>query len=184
MSDVIHHLGVCGLLIEEGPVKRTGALAPITSAYVRDPGGTDRNRSDRVLAVDGERDRAAPVRGVKQAHRIDARLFNLHRVVEPFAGLSPADIRDPQFRFHKVEWAVVDAVPFGVGCIHAFADPEFVQIRTVARIKYSASLINRRRVVVSHVRSAEVVIGAHDFAGNGLRASRVLLVLEGSSLIA
>jgi catechol 2,3-dioxygenase-like lactoylglutathione lyase family enzyme len=39
MSDVIHHLGVCGLLIEEGPVKRTGALAPITSAYVRDPDG-------------------------------------------------------------------------------------------------------------------------------------------------
>ncbi|WP_391560601.1 VOC family protein [Robertmurraya sp.] len=39
MSDVIHHLGDCGVPIEEGPVKRTGALAPITSVYIRDPDG-------------------------------------------------------------------------------------------------------------------------------------------------
>ncbi|MEW9674453.1 VOC family protein [Ammoniphilus sp. 3BR4] len=39
MSDVIQHLGDCGIPIEEGPVKRTGALAPITSIYIRDPDG-------------------------------------------------------------------------------------------------------------------------------------------------
>ncbi|WP_028612319.1 VOC family protein [Paenibacillus harenae] len=37
ISDVIHHLGSCGVPIEEGPVKRTGALAPITSVYIRNP---------------------------------------------------------------------------------------------------------------------------------------------------
>lgn len=37
LSDVIDHLGSCGVAIEEGPVKRTGAVAPITSVYIRDP---------------------------------------------------------------------------------------------------------------------------------------------------
>ncbi|SFM27648.1 Catechol 2,3-dioxygenase [Paenibacillus sp. 1_12] len=37
IPDVIHHLGSCRVPIEEGPVKRTGALAPITSVYIRDP---------------------------------------------------------------------------------------------------------------------------------------------------
>lgn len=39
ISDVIHHLDDCRVPIEEGPVKRTGALAPITSVYIRDPDG-------------------------------------------------------------------------------------------------------------------------------------------------
>ncbi|PNQ82065.1 VOC family protein [Paenibacillus sp. F4] len=39
LSDVIFHLDSCGIPIEEGPVKRTGALAPITSVYIRDPDG-------------------------------------------------------------------------------------------------------------------------------------------------
>ncbi|MEW9701710.1 VOC family protein [Paenibacillus sp. SI8] len=39
LSDVMHHLGHCGVTIEEGPVKRTGAVAPITSVYIRDPDG-------------------------------------------------------------------------------------------------------------------------------------------------
>ncbi|MFC5449124.1 VOC family protein [Paenibacillus aestuarii] len=39
MPDVIHHLGDCKVVIEEGPVIRTGALGSITSVYVRDPDG-------------------------------------------------------------------------------------------------------------------------------------------------
>ncbi|WP_208618679.1 VOC family protein [Paenibacillus kribbensis] len=39
LSDVISHLDSCGIPIEEGPVQRTGALAPITSVYIRDPDG-------------------------------------------------------------------------------------------------------------------------------------------------
>lgn len=35
--DVINHLGGCEVPVEEGPVIRTGALAPITSVYIRDP---------------------------------------------------------------------------------------------------------------------------------------------------
>jgi len=37
LSDVIDHLRGCGVPILEGPVKRTGALGPITSVYFRDP---------------------------------------------------------------------------------------------------------------------------------------------------
>ena len=40
LSDVIDHLRACGVPVLEGPVKRTGALGPITSVYFRDP---DRN---------------------------------------------------------------------------------------------------------------------------------------------
>jgi catechol 2,3-dioxygenase-like lactoylglutathione lyase family enzyme len=40
LNDVIDHLRACGVPILEGPVKRTGALGPITSVYFRDP---DRN---------------------------------------------------------------------------------------------------------------------------------------------
>ncbi len=39
LSEVIVHLDGCGIPVEEGPVQRTGALAPITSVYIRDPDG-------------------------------------------------------------------------------------------------------------------------------------------------
>ncbi|WP_331435279.1 VOC family protein [Bacillus sp. SA1-12] len=39
MIEVIEHLGRYGAHIEEGPVKRTGALGSITSIYIRDPDG-------------------------------------------------------------------------------------------------------------------------------------------------
>ncbi len=39
MLDVIDHLYSYGAPIEEGPVKRTGALGSITSIYTRDPDG-------------------------------------------------------------------------------------------------------------------------------------------------
>jgi catechol 2,3-dioxygenase-like lactoylglutathione lyase family enzyme len=39
MLDVIDHLDSYGAHIEEGPVKRTGALGSITSIYTRDPDG-------------------------------------------------------------------------------------------------------------------------------------------------
>ncbi|WP_163507102.1 VOC family protein [Fodinicola acaciae] len=34
---VIDHLAACGVEIEQGPVRRTGALGEITSVYFRDP---------------------------------------------------------------------------------------------------------------------------------------------------
>lgn len=37
--DVIQHLKACEVPIEEGPVKKTGALSPITSVYIRDLDG-------------------------------------------------------------------------------------------------------------------------------------------------
>ena len=33
------HLAAQGVLVEEGPVRRTGAVSPLTSLYVRDPDG-------------------------------------------------------------------------------------------------------------------------------------------------
>jgi catechol 2,3-dioxygenase-like lactoylglutathione lyase family enzyme len=40
IDDVAGHLRDCGVPVEEGPVRRTGALGPIISIYFRDP---DRN---------------------------------------------------------------------------------------------------------------------------------------------
>ena len=37
LPSVIAHLQQCGVTIEEGPVRRTGARAPLKSVYVRDP---------------------------------------------------------------------------------------------------------------------------------------------------
>lgn len=37
LDAVIAELAACGVAILEGPVKRTGALGPITSVYFRDP---------------------------------------------------------------------------------------------------------------------------------------------------
>lgn len=34
---VLAHLAACGVAVLEGPVRRTGALGPITSVYFRDP---------------------------------------------------------------------------------------------------------------------------------------------------
>lgn len=39
MTQVIHHLRSNDIKILEGPVQRTGAVGPITSAYFRDPDG-------------------------------------------------------------------------------------------------------------------------------------------------
>lgn len=39
LDDVIAHLNDCGVVIEEGPVERTGATGPIRSVYFRDPDG-------------------------------------------------------------------------------------------------------------------------------------------------
>ncbi len=39
MEEVIAHIRSCGIAIEEGPVRRTGATGPILSVYVRDPDG-------------------------------------------------------------------------------------------------------------------------------------------------
>lgn len=37
---VIAHLRACGVAIEEGPVKKQGALGTLTSVYCRDPDGS------------------------------------------------------------------------------------------------------------------------------------------------
>ena len=39
IPDVVAHLGCIGVIIEEGPVPRTGATGPILSVYFRDPDG-------------------------------------------------------------------------------------------------------------------------------------------------
>ncbi|WP_335645092.1 VOC family protein [Magnetospirillum sp. ME-1] len=39
MAEVIAHLNGCGVAIEDGPVARTGARAPLVSVYIRDPDG-------------------------------------------------------------------------------------------------------------------------------------------------
>ncbi|QGG51783.1 VOC family protein [Lysinibacillus pakistanensis] len=39
LSEVVNHFNKLGILIEEGPIKRTGAVGPITSVYIRDPDG-------------------------------------------------------------------------------------------------------------------------------------------------
>jgi len=37
LEDVVSHLNALNIKIEEGPIKRTGALGVINSVYVRDP---------------------------------------------------------------------------------------------------------------------------------------------------
>lgn len=37
LADVLEHLKLCDVPVEDGPVARTGALGPIVSVYIRDP---------------------------------------------------------------------------------------------------------------------------------------------------
>ena len=37
IEELISHLGRCNVVLEDGPVSRTGATGPITSVYFRDP---------------------------------------------------------------------------------------------------------------------------------------------------
>ncbi len=39
ITEVINHLNKYKVVVEEGPIARTGALGPITSVYFRDPDG-------------------------------------------------------------------------------------------------------------------------------------------------
>jgi catechol 2,3-dioxygenase-like lactoylglutathione lyase family enzyme/ketosteroid isomerase-like protein len=59
LADWIAHVRTCGVPVEEGPVKRAGALGPIESIYLRDP---DDNLVEIARAVDGADDELAPLR--------------------------------------------------------------------------------------------------------------------------
>jgi len=37
IAQIISHLDTCGVAVIEGPVKRAGAMGPMTSIYIRDP---------------------------------------------------------------------------------------------------------------------------------------------------
>ena len=50
LGRVIEHLGGCGVVVEEGPVTRTGATGPIRSVYLRDPDGNLIEVSNRAGA--------------------------------------------------------------------------------------------------------------------------------------
>lgn len=39
LAETVGHLKAHGILLEEGPIRRTGACGPVTSVYVRDPDG-------------------------------------------------------------------------------------------------------------------------------------------------
>lgn len=39
LAEVMEHLRACGVAIVEGPVRKTGALGPMESVYLRDPDG-------------------------------------------------------------------------------------------------------------------------------------------------
>lgn len=39
LAEVVRHLAACDVIVEEGPVTRTGALGAILSVYIRDPDG-------------------------------------------------------------------------------------------------------------------------------------------------
>ena len=39
LPQVVNHIRSCGVQVIEGPVRRTGAVGPIESIYVRDPDG-------------------------------------------------------------------------------------------------------------------------------------------------
>ncbi len=39
LERVQEHLGACGIVIVEGPVRKTGAVGPLDSLYIRDPDG-------------------------------------------------------------------------------------------------------------------------------------------------
>jgi catechol 2,3-dioxygenase-like lactoylglutathione lyase family enzyme len=50
LDDVVAHLRACDVTVEEGPVRRTGAVGPLLSVYLRDPDGNlieVANRLDR-----------------------------------------------------------------------------------------------------------------------------------------
>ncbi len=48
LEQVIQHIRSCGVQIVEGPIRRTGAVGPIESVYVRDPDGNLLEISNRL----------------------------------------------------------------------------------------------------------------------------------------
>ena len=62
---VLRHLAACKVDLEEGPVRRTGALGPMLSCYVRDPDGNllEISTYDAAQAPDADRGPRSPSPG-------------------------------------------------------------------------------------------------------------------------
>lgn len=60
VSRWVAHLQACGVTVEEGPARRTGARGPLESIYLRDPDGNLVEVSNEIGEADG--DAIAPLR--------------------------------------------------------------------------------------------------------------------------
>lgn len=101
----IERLNTCGVALEEGPVKRTGALGPIESVYFRDPDGNLIEVSNRVDVPDD----IAPLRAwLREWHaRVRARDFAGGRAMcapEMFAFGTYADFVDGIEQVMERQW--------------------------------------------------------------------------------
>jgi catechol 2,3-dioxygenase-like lactoylglutathione lyase family enzyme len=53
LEEVVAHLRACGVVVAEGPVRKTGALGPMMSVYFRDPDGNLVEVSNYAAAAAG-----------------------------------------------------------------------------------------------------------------------------------
>jgi len=74
-------------------------------------------------------------------------------------------------------------VEFGVRGVDALVDAELVKVGAVGGIEFAGAMIDGVCVVVGDAFAAAVVVGALDFAGNGLRRVFVAVVLIGRSFV-
>ena len=123
-------------------------------------GGLNLNGAVDIAVIHRNGDLAATLGCIKEMDSIQAGLFYVHGVFNPFTRHGPTHVQHAQLRLDKIEWIIVAPAILRISGIHGFIYPELVQVASISRIQPAAAMVHRVGVMVRHPFTAKIIVRA------------------------